>query len=229
MVEIPILLHTDRAIAVNKPPGVAAIPGRDPRRGPSLRERLEARLKQRVFVVHRLDRDTSGVMIFALDADAHRHLSMAFERGFVVKKYLALVKGRLERPLDVDQPLVAARRNRMRVARKGERGKPARTLIRPLEIFQDASLVEVEPTTGRSHQIRVHLLHAGHPLLVDPQYARPKVITACPLSRTPLHASRLEVPPLSVIPALMLEAPLALDMEQTLDLLRASPTKQFGA
>ncbi|HET9451991.1 MAG TPA: RNA pseudouridine synthase, partial [Aggregicoccus sp.] len=129
----------------------------------------------------------------------------------------------------VDVALVAGRKNRMRPARPGEEGKPSVTLIRPVETFTRASLVEVEPLTGRTHQIRVHLTALGHPLLVDHQYGREAPLTAADLggkgaepvlARTPLHAARLEWPALPGVAAGAVESPLPEDMARTLALLR---------
>jgi len=215
-------------LVVAKPAGVLVIPGRG-EGGPSLREQLEEQLRRKVFVVHRLDRDTSGVLVFALDAERHRALSQAFEAGQVKKRYRALVEGRVEAPQLVEAALVPARKGRMRVARPGEQGKPSRTRVRPVETFARASLVEAEPLTGRTHQIRVHLLQLGHPLLVDHQYGRAEPLTerelggtadTVVLARTPLHAARLEWPELPGVEALILEAPLPEDMAQALELLR---------
>jgi tRNA pseudouridine32 synthase/23S rRNA pseudouridine746 synthase/23S rRNA pseudouridine955/2504/2580 synthase len=154
---------------------------------------------------------------------------MAFGRGEVSKRYLALVKGEVEETLEVREELVPARRNRMRVARAGERGKPAHTRIRPLELFGTTSLVEAEPFTGRTHQIRVHLRSVGHPLLVDPQYGGPASATARDLGgdtdrvllmRTPLHAASLGLPALDCLPPMSIEAPLAEDLEEAIHVLR---------
>lgn len=215
-------------LVVAKPAGVLVIPGRG-EGGSSLREQLEEQLGRKVFVVHRLDRDTSGVLVFALDAERHRVLSQAFESGQVKKRYRALVEGRVEAPQLVDAALTAGRKGRMRVARPGEQGKPSRTRVRPVETFARASLVEAEPLTGRTHQIRVHLLHMGHPLLVDHQYGRAEPLTAkelggdgdaVVLARTPLHAARLEWPALPGVEARAFEASLPEDMAWALDLLR---------
>jgi RluA family pseudouridine synthase len=215
-------------LVVAKPAGVLVIPGRGEGE-PSLREQLEEQLRRKVFVVHRLDRDTSGVLVFALDAERHRALSQAFEAGQVKKRYRALVEGRVEAPQLVEAALVPARKGRMRVARPGEQGKPSRTRVRPVETFARASLVEAEPLTGRTHQIRVHLLELGHPLLVDHQYGRAEPLTerelggtadTVVLARTPLHAARLEWPELPGVKALAFEAPLPEDMAQALELLR---------
>jgi tRNA pseudouridine32 synthase/23S rRNA pseudouridine746 synthase/23S rRNA pseudouridine955/2504/2580 synthase len=218
-------------LVVAKPPGVLVIPGRSEGE-PSLREQLEEQLRRKVFVVHRLDRDTSGVLVFALDAERHRALSQAFESGKVKKRYRALVEGRVDAPQMVDAALVPGRKGRMRVARPGEQGKPSRTRIRPVESFAKASLVEAEPLTGRTHQIRVHLLELKHPLLVDHQYGRAEPLTekdlggtgdAVVLARTPLHAERLEWPNLPGVEAHAFEAPLPEDMARALELLRQVP------
>lgn len=231
MTGLRVLFQSDALIAIDKPPGSLVIPGRQEDRGPSLRERLERELGQKVYVVHRLDRDTSGVLVFALTPEAHRGLSMAFEGGAVEKHYLALVTGDLAEPADVQTWLKPARRGRMRPARENEaEAKPARTLIRPQERFGRATLVDAQPLTGRTHQIRVHLLSIGHPLLVDPQYTRPDALTARDLgaegeegglARTPLHAHRLSLRGVPGLPALELEAPLPEDFERCLALLRA--------
>ncbi|NNB87851.1 RluA family pseudouridine synthase [Corallococcus exiguus] len=225
-----VLFEGAGVMVVDKPAGVLVIPGREG--GASLRDTLEAHLGRKVYVVHRLDRDTSGALVFALDADVHRALSQAFEAGKVRKRYRALVEGRLEAPQMVDAPLVAGRKGRMRVAKPEEPdAKPSRTRVRPVETFASASLVEAEPLTGRTHQIRVHLLSLGHPLLVDHQYGREAPLTEGDLggqgtqevlTRTPLHAARVEWPALPGLPARGVDAPLPSDMQRTLELLRTA-------
>ncbi|RKH60757.1 RNA pseudouridine synthase [Corallococcus interemptor] len=225
-----VLFEGAGVMVVDKPAGVLVIPGREG--GPSLRDTLEAALGRKVYVVHRLDRDTSGALVFAMDANVHRALSQAFEAGKVRKRYRALVEGRLEAPQMVDAPLVAGRKGRMRVAGPQEPdAKPSRTRVRPVETFARASLVEAEPLTGRTHQIRVHLLSLGHPLLVDHQYGREAPLTEGDLggqgaqevlTRTPLHAARVEWPALPGVPARGVDSPLPPDMQRTLELLRAA-------
>lgn len=222
-------LHLDDALlVVDKPPGRLVIPGRD-QAEPSLRKELEAAYGP-LWVVHRLDRGTSGVLVFARSAAAHRALNLAFERGEVEKTYLALVAGVPPEDRRVDQALAAARRGRMRPARDGEAGaKPAATRFRILERFPAAggrpaaALVEARPETGRTHQIRVHLRTLGHPLLVDPDYGQDGPLRGdggqVVLSRTPLHAARLAL----AHPEggrLDLAAPLAADLEVALGWLR---------
>jgi tRNA pseudouridine32 synthase/23S rRNA pseudouridine746 synthase/23S rRNA pseudouridine955/2504/2580 synthase len=226
---IPILWSGPGLVAVDKPAGLPVIPGRSAEAGPPLRERLESQLGRQVWVVHRLDRDTSGVLLLALDAETHRAASLAFERGKADKRYLALVSPPLAGPVRVDAALVPVRRSRMRVAQLGEEGKPAVTELAPVDTFGDVALVEARPLTGRTHQIRVHLRHAGAPLLVDAQYGRPESVTerqlggasdAVVLARTPLHASRLVFPGGEGLPAVDVSAPLPEDMARALALLR---------
>jgi len=226
---IPILWSGSGLLAVDKPAGMPVIPGRSAEGGPPLRERLESQLGRPVWVVHRLDRDTSGVLLLALDAATHRAASLSFEHGTAEKRYLALVSPPLAGPVRVDAALVPARRSRMRVALPEEEGTPAVTELAPVETFGDVALVEARPLTGRTHQIRVHLRHAGAPLLVDAQYGRPDPVTerrlggesdSVVLARTPLHASRLVVPAAEGMPAVDVSSPLPEDMARALALLR---------
>jgi tRNA pseudouridine32 synthase/23S rRNA pseudouridine746 synthase len=216
---LEILVADGALVAVDKPPGLPVIPGRQGE-GEHVRGVLEAQLGRRVFVVHRLDRDTSGVLLFALEADLHRRLSIAFERGEVKKRYLALVRGDLSAPARLELPLTAGRKGRMRVARPGETGKPSVTEVRPLERLRGATLVEAEPLTGRTHQIRVHLAAVGHPLLVDHQYGgeAPPDFEAL-ISRTPLHAASVTLPEGASGPR-VIEAPLPADFTTALARLR---------
>ncbi len=227
MTGVRVLVRSGGLIAVDKPAGVLVVPGRQDKA--CMRQQLQESLGQPVWVVHRLDRDTTGVLLFALDAASHRTASLAFEAGEVRKTYLALVSPPLEGPQVVDVPLLPARRGRMRLAGEGEGGKPARTRLRPLERYLQGGLVEAEPLTGRTHQIRLHLQAAGSPLLVDPQYGRPVPLTEAALggtgegvvlARTPLHAARLVLPAGGGLPAVDVEVPLPDDMQRTLVLLR---------
>ena len=227
---ISVLWSGAGLLAVDKPPGMAVVPGRSAART-SLRQLLEAQLGRPVWIVHRLDRDTSGVLLVALDAETHRAASQAFESRQARKRYLALVWPPLQAPVRIDVPLVPARRSRMRVASPEEDGKAAVTELRPLETHPPVQLVEAMPLTGRTHQIRVHLRHAGSPLLVDAQYGRPEPVTAASLggssedvllARTPLHAARLVLPASDALPAVDVAAPLPADMAAVLAALTAA-------
>jgi 23S rRNA-/tRNA-specific pseudouridylate synthase len=235
---IPLLWREAGLVAVNKRPGVLVVPGRLADEQPTLREELEATLGQPVWVVHRLDRDTSGVVLFALDAASHRAASLAFQRGEARKTYLALVSPALEAPCIVDVALVPARRGRMRLVRNGETGKLARTRLRPVECYALGGLVEAEPLTGRTHQIRLHLQFAGSPLLVDAQYGRATAVTRASLGgagervvleRTPLHAAHLSLEGVEGMPSVDVRAPLPDDMHEALGLLRAQGATVKGA
>jgi tRNA pseudouridine32 synthase/23S rRNA pseudouridine746 synthase len=226
------LLHSDaQLLAVDKPAGRLVIPGRTGDE-PSLREELEA-IHGRLWVVHRLDRGTTGVLVFARDAASHRALNLAFDRGEPRKRYLALVRGVPPAERRIDLAVAPARRGRMRPARPGDpRGKPSATVVRLVEAFPPRAwaggalaLVEALPETGRTHQIRVHLAAAGFPLAFDPDYGDDDPLrgpeAGILLARTPLHAARLElVHPVSGAP-LALEAPLPPDMAAAIAALRA--------
>ena len=167
-----------------------------PTSGTSLWRALEHERSERLWAVHRIDRGTSGVVVFARNAEAHRELSMAFEHARVAKTYLAFVQGVATNAV-IETSLHPARRGRMRLAAPGEPGSlDARTAVTLLEAWEPgACLVEARPLTGRHHQIRVHLKSVGTPLLVDPIYgATPSGCASdLPSWRLTLHAHRLEV------------------------------------
>lgn len=227
---IDVLLEDAAILVVNKPAGRLVIPGRGADET-SLREELEARFG-RLWVVHRLDRGTTGVLLFARTAEAHRAANLAFDRGEPRKRYLAIVAGAPPEERRIDLPIAPARRGRMRPARRGDpRGKAAVTVVRRLELFPDRAwaggglaLVEALPETGRTHQIRVHLAAEGFPLAVDPDYGDEGPLRGPDgrilLERTPLHAARLELRHPSGGGALAVEAPLPGDMAAALEALR---------
>jgi tRNA pseudouridine32 synthase/23S rRNA pseudouridine746 synthase/23S rRNA pseudouridine955/2504/2580 synthase len=154
--------------------------------------RLERARAERLWVVHRLDRDTSGVLVLARDAERHRAWSMAFEQGRVEKEYLAFTAGP-PTARDCRAALVEGERGGMRVATNGERGKPAHTRFETLRRWTRAALVRAQPFTGRTHQIRVHLAQLEAPILGDPLYN--PIPTDLPVPRLALHAARLVAPP----------------------------------
>jgi tRNA pseudouridine32 synthase/23S rRNA pseudouridine746 synthase len=226
---IPVLHRDDHVLAVDKPAGRLVIPGRgtDER---SLREELEE-VHGPLWVVHRLDRGTSGVLLFARSAAAHRALNLAFDRGEPRKRYVALVRGEPAEEARVDVAIAPARRGRMRPARPNDpRAKRAVTVVRLLERLPvrawaggPLALVEALPETGRTHQIRVHLAAARIPLAVDPDYGEAGPLAgpggAPLLARTPLHAARLEL----AHPAggvLVVEAPWPADLAAAVEAVR---------
>jgi RluA family pseudouridine synthase len=227
-----ILYRDDHLIAVDKPAGILTIPGRGETTPPLIDEvRAQA---PGALPVHRLDRNTTGVVIFALTAEAHRALNAAFEGRRAEKSYLALVRGDLAETQRVELPLVEGRKGSMRVAAKEKDAQAALTLVEPRERFGKYTLCVCTPRTGRTHQIRVHLAAIGHPLAVDPRYGDEgplrigELWSGAPdpdgivLSRTPLHAASLRLPHPLGKNWLSLEAPLADDIARALDLLRAA-------
>lgn len=171
-------------------------------------------------MVQRLDRDTSGVMVFSIHPRAHRGLTLIFAGRQVRKRYLALVAGRLSAPEGEFRSLLARSRTGNKVKSVLRGGKEAVTRYRVLEEFADATLVEVEILTGRSHQIRVHFAESGHPLLGDERYGGPCGEEGDHACRQMLHAWRLSFPhPISGT-LLELEAPMPADMTELIDRLR---------
>jgi len=216
---VTAVLHADaQLLAVDKPPGRLVIPGRGAPE-PTLLAELQA-VHGRLWVVHRLDRGTSGVLLFARTAEAHRALNLAFDRREVEKRYLALVRGELPDAGRVEAPLAPARRGRMRPAVPGEaRAKAAATAFRVVERFASpmvSALVECAPETGRTHQIRVHLAHAGAPLCFDPDYGPREPLRDATgralLDRTPLHAASLALRHPKTGEPLRIAAPMSEDM-----------------
>lgn len=178
------ILHQDDAlIVVDKPAGQVVIPGRGKDEGQSLVAEVEAYLGAKAWVVHRIDGATSGLVVFALTADAHRHLSLQFERRQVRKTYLAAVLGLVEGDGWCRKSIKEYGSGRMGVHPKG---KPAVTAYRVLERFPAATLLEVKPETGRRHQIRVHLFDRGFPVLGDTVYGHDRPVGGAP--RLLLHA-----------------------------------------
>lgn len=203
------LLLADRHLAaVDKPPGVPAQPTLSSDRGhlPDLASRL---LGGPILPVHRLDRETSGVVLLARTREAAAALSAAFRRGEPRKTYLALCarapappEGRIDAPLGPDP----RRPGRRAVAAGGE---PAATSYRTLRVGPGGeALVQALPETGRTHQIRVHLSHLGAPILGDALYGGPRRVLELSIPRMLLHASRIELAHPATGQPLAIEAPL---------------------
>lgn len=166
------ILHEDHeVVVVDKPAGLLSVPGKGEHLADCLLSRVQAAFPT-ALLVHRLDRDTSGVMVFGLTPHAQRNLSMQFEKRATKKTYIARVWGRLEpKTGTVDLPLTVDWPNRPRQMVCHETGKPALTDWRVMRQGEDETRVKLMPKTGRSHQLRVHMLALGHPILGDPLYA----------------------------------------------------------
>ena len=209
MTNFTLLYEDEHILVVNKPPGLLTIPDRTGGKE-SLLGLLERRFGK-VFVVHRLDRETSGVLCFARSVEAHRNLSMQFERHTSDKFYLALVdgvlhheEGEIDKPVG-EHPTIPGK---MTVTHSG---KPSLTFYRVAERFRRFTLAEVLIKTGRTHQIRVHFQSIGYPLAVDALYGRRPALYLSEIKgkayksgkyseeerplmdRTSLHAARLRI------------------------------------
>ena len=188
MTDSRILFEDERVLAVDKPSGRPTIPGRGDV-GEALNAELERRLGRRLFVVHRLDLEASGVVVFAKDAETHKLLCAQFEGRGAKKIYLAAVAGAMTGEGTIDSPLKEFGSGRVAPSPDG---KKSRTRWSVERAFRAAALLRVEPETGRKHQIRAHLASIGHPILGDPKYGPPpRPIGGA--SRLMLHALSLSV------------------------------------
>lgn len=230
MFERPQVIYSnDQLLVVNKPAGMASVPERQPN-GNSLKEYLLAR-NAVVLPVHRLDKETSGIIVFAKEAETHRSLSMQFEDRKVKKTYWAIVHGQLTEAMENEAPLAEAGRGLMKQVRKG---KPALTRFEPIEVFKSFTLVACYPVTGRTHQIRVHLQGLGFPIVGDVDYGGKQPFLSALKSKYRLHEEATELPIMKrfALHALSLKweenfpsdapftAPLAKDMEAFLKIIR---------
>lgn len=166
--DIQILAEQDDLLAVNKPAGLLSIAGREPEED-DLRRILEQRY-ERIFTVHRLDRQTSGVMLFARTGEAHRYYSGIFERHETEKYYLGLVLGKPASSRGTVEAPIAAHRSRPGLMVVHPRGKPARTDFEVLNTWGRFSWLRFRIHTGRTHQIRLHMKYLGHPIICDDTY-----------------------------------------------------------
>ena len=184
---ISVLHETDRVLFVDKPAGLLSVPGRLEEHKDCLLTRLEAQ-NSNIRLIHRLDMDTSGVMVFAKTDQAQRELNWQFERRHVQKTYLAEVTGQIVESGTVDLPLIRDWPNRP-LQKVDDKGKLSVTHWRVLARKTESCVVALTPETGRTHQLRVHMAAVGHAILGDVFYATPKV--AAQSDRLMLHAQRL--------------------------------------
>ena len=186
------LIHVDRSLIVaNKPTRLLSVPGRGPDKQDCLISRIQTEFPD-ALIVHRLDYDTSGLIVLARGKAMHRALSILFQDRFVTKRYVAVVDGKPEQESgEVNLPLIVDWPNRPLHKVDFEIGKPALTLYRVLDYDagQDCSHVALTPETGRTHQLRVHMQSLGHPILGDPLYAYEKARAKS--DRLLLHAEYL--------------------------------------
>lgn len=190
---LDIAYQTDRFVVIDKPPGLLSVPGKGDDNQDCAAARVRAMFPAATgpLVVHRLDMDTSGLLIVALDPDAQRDLSMQFERREVEKSYTALVDGAVDLESGtIDIPIRMDPANRPYQVVDRSHHRPAITCYKVLSYETDRTRLELIPQTGRTHQLRVHCAHLGHPILGDVLYG-PQPRTGESAPRLMLHAAML--------------------------------------
>ncbi len=219
-IPLKIIYEDDWILVIDKPAGMVVHPGAGNKKGTLVQALLgkECALstlggRHRPGIVHRLDKETSGLLVVAKDNEAHRGLQSQFESRSLSKTYLALVKGRVEfEGGTIDEPLGRHPKIRQKQAvLKNGSGKPAETRYRVIRRFPHATLLEVKILTGRTHQIRVHMAHLGHPVIGDALYG-----ARGGLSRQALHAAELRFTHPKTGKMMAFESPLPDDFKQIL-------------
>ncbi|MDX8386113.1 MAG: RluA family pseudouridine synthase [Gallionella sp.] len=187
-----IIRQDEHMLVVNKPAGLLTVPGRGEDKADCLITRVQQTYSD-ALIVHRLDMATSGLVLLARGAEMQQQLSKMFREREVQKHYIALVSGRLLNEVgEIDLPLLADWQNRPRQRVNLKEGKPSLTRYRLIAFENDVSRVELEPATGRTHQLRLHMAAIGHPIIGDILYGGRTA------ERLMLHAQRLNfVHPLS--------------------------------
>ncbi len=193
---LDIIYQDDDIVVLNKPSGLLTVPGRLPEHQDCLQNRA-IKVLPTATIVHRLDMATSGIILMALNKPAHVEISRQFEKRLTKKRYIARVFGKVaEQTGSVEKPLICDWPNRPKQKVDFEHGKKALTHYKVLDYSDDidgqtTTLVELTPITGRSHQLRVHMLAIGHPILGDRLYAHEKALTVS--NRLQLHAQMLAI------------------------------------
>jgi 23S rRNA pseudouridine955/2504/2580 synthase/23S rRNA pseudouridine1911/1915/1917 synthase len=233
------IFQNDDFIAINKPSGVLTIPDREGKEI-SLKKLLKEAYGD-IFVVHRLDRDTSGIVVFAFNEKMHKHLSLQFEARETKKIYNGLVLGKPEPEEGVINEPIAEHPTKKGLMTVWRKGKESVTEYRTLENHRYFSWMEFHILTGRTHQIRVHMKHLGHPIVCDPLYGdgKPVLISQLKrnfklsqaedeerpiLSRLALHAAQLTFKDIDGNDV-SLDAPLPKDLRATLNQLSKQAKK----
>lgn len=222
-IALTILYEDEDVIAIDKPAGMVVHAGAGVESG-TLVNAVLGRFRSlstaggdlRPGIVHRLDRDTSGVILIARHDAAHRALADQFASREVKKTYLALVHGAIPPLGKIEKPIARDPVRRVRMTTKLASGRAAVTRWRRLESFETFAFLEVEIGTGRTHQIRVHLASVGHPIVGDTLYGAPR----SPLGRFFLHAQRIEFQSPTSGDRIAVTAPLAAELAVFLDALR---------
>ena len=231
--QIEIIYEDNDVLVINKPSGIIVIPDQHTPEEQTVAGMLKKQYGIKIWVIHRIDRDTTGVLIFAKNAAAHRSLSMQFEASEASKKYLALLSGVVEDENGtIDKPILISGRD----VSIDPSGKASRTDYKVLERFKGYTFVEASPLTGRRHQIRIHFWSIGHPLAVDADYGSSDPILLSSfkrkykekqgteekplINRLTLHAAQLTIALPGKSEKTVFTAPLPKDFEITLKQLR---------
>lgn len=206
---LEILFQDDDLVVINKSSGLLSVPGRLPEHQDCLQNRVQSILPS-ATIVHRLDMATSGIILMALNKPSHVGISKQFELREVSKQYVARVYGKVEQASgEVNLPLICDWPNRPKQMVDHERGKKALTYYEVIknEVIDghDTTLVKLTPVTGRSHQLRVHMLALGHPILGDRLYAHADALALS--ERLQLHAKMIEFKHPNSMADLCFEAP----------------------
>ena len=244
-IPIPVVYEDDTFVVVNKPPGMVTHPAKGNWSG-TLVNALQFHFdtlstvagENRPGIVHRLDRDTSGLLIVAKDDKAHRLIAAQFEGRTIRKEYLAIVKGEPSRDSDyIEKPIGPhpTDREKMAIRLPEDGGKEAVTFYEVMERLRGYALVRCMPKTGRTHQIRIHMAHIGHPIVADKMYSGRSRLTIGDLfghdhaeadrplvERQALHAHRLEFDHPGTGQRLKLEAPIPADIAETIAAARST-------
>ncbi|MEW6041584.1 MAG: RluA family pseudouridine synthase [Elusimicrobiota bacterium] len=187
MIDLKILFENNDLIAVDKPEGVASITENDTSLD-SIHSLLEKKLSQKIFIVHRLDKEVSGVILFAKNSRTHKFLNRQFNNRTVKKSYSALVHGIMKNDDGIiNKPIREFGSGRMGIDE--EKGKTSVTAYKVLKHFDNYTLIELKPTTGRRHQLRVHLYYIGYPIVGDTRYGDKELQSKFP--RVMLHAKKI--------------------------------------
>lgn len=189
----PVIFRDERIIVLDKPTGLLSVPGIGPEKADCLASRVNAEsVGAGARIVHRLDRDTSGVIVMAFDAEAHRELSRQFHDREVNKTYTAIVGGAVAEDEGViDLPMRKDLDNPPLQIIDHVHGRSAITRWKVIDRQPDRTRLELHPKTGRSHQLRLHLKESGHPILGDDLYAPPAILDMA--DRLMLHAATLTI------------------------------------
>lgn len=209
--ELPVLHEDGECLAVDKPPGIPSGPTRDPSRVHAAAI-AEARAGRKLTLLHRLDKETSGVLLLGKTPAFSAAVLEAFRHRRVEKTYLVLVRGRPRRSFEMISHLKEGEGDRMRAVRAG--GLRAETHFRVLAAVGEYALVEASPRTGRTHQIRVHLAQAGHPILGDGLYGGAAAAGGVTVPRQMLHARTLSFLHPGTGSELRIEAPVPADFRE---------------